>query len=239
MVKTGKQKGIDRLAASCKRIGCKKLLHSEVETRRNSGMKQILIVESSPRGTESASRQLTKKLTERLKQLYPEANFLKHDLAKDPLPHLDYQTVKAIFTKDRAEAESLKEALRLSDQLTEEVLSSDLLVIGSPMWNFGLPSSLKAWIDHIVRPGKTFRYTGNGAEGLALEKKAILVLASGGVFSEGPWKSWDTVEPYLRLILGFIGITDVQTIRAEGMNIPALAPRAVPAGASAIEVLAI
>ncbi len=110
----------------------------------------------------------------------------------------------------------MREALRLSDQLTEEVLSSDLLLIASPMWNFGLPSSLKAWVDHIVRPGKTFRYTGDGAEGLALRKKAILVLASGGVFSEGPWKSWDTAEPYLRLVLGFIGITDVQTVRAEG-----------------------
>jgi FMN-dependent NADH-azoreductase len=202
-------------------------------------MKQILIVESSPRGAESASRQLTDKLRERLKTLYPEAKLVEHDLAKDPLPHLDYQTVRAIFTRDRTEAESLKEVLRLSDQHTDDVLSSDLLVIASPMWNFGLPSSLKAWVDHIVRPGKTFRYTGNGAEGLALRKKAILVLASGGVFTEGPWKSWDTVEPYLRLILGFIGITDVQTVRAEGMNIPALAPYAIPAGATAIETLAI
>jgi FMN-dependent NADH-azoreductase len=202
-------------------------------------MKHILIIESSPRRAESASRQLTEKLRERLRALYPEAKFVEHDLAKDPLPHLDYPTVKAIFAKDRAETESLKGVLRLSDQHTEEVLSSDLLIIASPMWNFGLPSSLKAWIDHIVRPGKTFRYTGGGAEGLALGKKAILVLASGGVFTDGPWKSWDTVEPYLRLILGFIGITDVQTVRAEGMNIPPLAPQAVPAGERAIETLAI
>jgi FMN-dependent NADH-azoreductase len=137
------------------------------------------------------------------------------------------------------EAESLNEALRLSDQHTDEVLSSDLLVIASPMWNFGLPSSLKAWVDHIVRPGKTFRYSDGGAEGLSLRKKAILVLASGGVFTDGPWKPWDTVEPYLRLILGFIGISDVQTVRAEGMNIPPLAPQAIPAGERAIEMLAI
>jgi FMN-dependent NADH-azoreductase len=107
------------------------------------------------------------------------------------------------------------------------------------MWNFGLPSSLRAWVDHIVRPGKTFRYTSDGAEGLALRKKAILVLASGGVFTDGPWKAWDTAEPYLRLILGFIGTTDVQTVRAEGMNIPALAPYAIPARERAIETLAI
>jgi FMN-dependent NADH-azoreductase len=107
------------------------------------------------------------------------------------------------------------------------------------MWNFGLPSSLKAWVDHIVRPGKTFSYTASGAEGLACEKKAILVLASGGVFTQGPWKSWDTEEPYLRLILGFIGITDVQTVRAQGMNIPGLSEHAIPDGERSIESLAI
>jgi FMN-dependent NADH-azoreductase len=178
-------------------------------------------------------------LRKRLKVLYPDAKLIEHDLATNHLPHLDYQTVKAIFTKDQSEAESLKEALRLSDQLTEEVLFSDLLVIASPMWNFGLPSSLKAWIDHIVRPGRTFRYAGTGVEGLAQGKKAILVLASGGVFTEEPWKSWDTVEPYLRLILGFIGINDVQTVRAQGMNIPALAPNAIPDGERSIEALAL
>ncbi|MGB8030512.1 MAG: FMN-dependent NADH-azoreductase [Terracidiphilus sp.] len=202
-------------------------------------MMQVLIIESSPRGAESASRQLTGKVRQRLRALYPEAKFVERDLAKDGLPHLDYPTVKAIFTKDQTEAESLREVLRLSDQLTEEVLSSDLLVIASPMWNFGLPSSLKAWIDHIVRPRLTFRYAGAGVEGLARGKKAILVLASGGVFTEGPWKSWDTVEPYLRQILGFIGIADVQTVRAEGTNIPALAPNAIPAGQKTIETLAL
>ncbi len=202
-------------------------------------MKQILIVESSPRGAESASRRLTGKLRERLRSLYPDAKFIEHDLAKETLPHLDHLTVKAISTRDETEAESLKEALQLSDQLTDEVLSSDLLVIASPMWNFGMPSSLKAWVDHVVRAGRTFRYAGAGVEGLAQGKKAILVLASGGVFTEEPWKSWDTVEPYLRQILGFIGIDDVQTVRAQGMNIPALAPHAIPHGERTIEALAL
>jgi FMN-dependent NADH-azoreductase len=200
-------------------------------------MKQILIIESSPRGSDSASRQLTGTLKERLRVLYPDAKLIEHDLAKDPVPHLDQLTVKAISTKDKAEAESLREVLRLSDQLTDEVLASDLLVIASPMWNFGMPSSLKAWIDHVVRAGKTFNYAGAGVDGLAKRTKAILVLASGGVFTEGPWKSLDTVEPYLRQILGFIGITNVRTVRAQGMNIPALAPRAIPDGKKAIEAL--
>jgi FMN-dependent NADH-azoreductase len=202
-------------------------------------MKQILIVESSPRGSESASRKLTGKVRARLEARYSEATIIERDLAKNKVPHLGEPAVKAISTKDSAEAESLQEALRLSDQLIEELLSSDLLVIASPMWNFGIPSSLKAWIDHVVRAGKTFNYAGAGVEGLAKGKKAILVLASGGVFSEGPWKPWDTVEPYLRQILGFIGIDDVQTVRAEGMNIPALAIHAVPNGEKAVEALAI
>lgn len=202
-------------------------------------MKQILIIEASPRGAESASRQLTHTLKKQLAAQYPEAKVVERDLAKDPLPHLDYRTVKAIFTRDQAEAESLKDALDLSNQVTEEVLSSDLLVIASPLWNFGLPSSLKAWVDHIVRPGKTFKYLAAGVEGLAKEKKAILILASGGVFTEGPWKAWDTEEPYLRLILSFIGITDVQTVRAQGMNIPGLSEHAVPNGEKSIESLAL
>jgi len=200
---------------------------------------QILIVESSPRGAESASRKLTAKLRERLAMRYSEATIIERDLVKDKLPHLDQPTLRAISTRDPMEAESLKDTLHLSDQLTEELLSSDLLVIACPMWNFGIPSSLKAWIDHVVRAGKTFNYAGAGVEGLAKGKKAILVLASGGIFSEGPWKPWDTVEPYLRQILGFIGIDDVQTVRAEGMNLPPLAIHAVPNGEKAVEALVI
>lgn len=202
-------------------------------------MRRILIVEASPRGAESASRRLTQTLRESLRSRYPEAEFVSRDLTADPIPHLSFQTVRGIFSKDDAEAESLRDALRLSDELTEEVLAADLLVIAAPMWNFGLPSSLKAWIDHIVRPGKTFKYLPAGVEGLAKEKKAILVLASGGVFTEGPWKAWDTEEPYLRLILSFIGISDVQTVRAQGMNIRELSAHAVPHGERAIESLAL
>ena len=169
----------------------------------------------------------------------PRARVIERDLAKYKLPHLDKPAVIAITTKNPVEAESLKEAAYLSDKLIDELMLSDLLVIASPMWNFGIPSSLKAWIDHVVRAGKTFNYAGATVEGLAKGKKAILVLASGGVFSEGPWKSWDTVEPYLRQILGFIGIDDIQTVRAEGMNIPPLAVHAVPNGEKAVEALVI
>ena len=109
--------------------------------------------------------------------------------------------------------------------------------MATPMWNFGIPSALKAWIDLVVRPGRTFRYSDDGVLGLAKDKKAILVLASGGVFAEGPWRPWDFVEPYLRQILGFIGIVDVQTVRVEGMNMPLLAANAVPKANKAVEEL--
>ncbi len=190
-------------------------------------MKNILMIEVSPRGKDSASRAVSNKIAERLADLYPGAKILRHDLAAEHLPHLDGTTLRAISTRDPVEEESLKASAHQSDQLTNELLESDLLVMATPMWNFGIPSALKAWIDLVVRPGRTFQYSDSGVLGLAKNKKAILVLASGGVFTEGPWRSWDFVEPYLRQILAFIGIVDVQTVRIEGMNIPPLAATAL------------
>jgi FMN-dependent NADH-azoreductase len=200
-------------------------------------MKQILIIVVSPRGSESTSRTVTQNLSARLVARFPDAKIVHRDLAKDKVPHLDYSALKAISSKDPAEVQANKESARLSDQLTDELLASDLLVIATPMWNFGIPSLLKAWIDHVVRAGRTFNYAENGVVGLAKDKRAILVLASGGVFSEGPWKPWDFVEPYLRTILGFIGIQDVQTVRVEGNNIPTLAGSAIPNAERAVETL--
>jgi FMN-dependent NADH-azoreductase len=200
-------------------------------------MDTILFIEASPRGKDSASRSVSDALAERLTGLYPSAKLIRRDLAVEHLPHLDDITLRAISTRDPAEAERLKEAARQSDELTNELLKSDLLVIAAPMWNFGIPSTLKAWIDLVVRPGRTFQYSGSGVLGLAKDKKAILVLASGGVFTNGPWRPWDFVEPYLRQILGFIGIVDVQTVRIEGMNIPDLAVDAVSRADKAVEEL--
>ncbi|MDR3607784.1 MAG: FMN-dependent NADH-azoreductase [Oligoflexia bacterium] len=200
-------------------------------------MKQILIIEVSPRTGVSASRKVTEKLSARLRAEFPDAKLVYRDLAKDKTPHLDDSTLKAISSKDPVEIQANRESGRLSDQLIDELLSSDLLVIATPMWNFGIPSSLKAWIDFVVRAGKTFSYTESGVSGLAKNKKAILVIASGGVFSDGPWKPFDFVEPYLRHILRFIGIEDVQTVRVEGLNIPSLAGAAVPNAEAAVERL--
>ena len=199
--------------------------------------RQILVISASPRGSESASRTIARQLEARLREEFPDARFIYRDLAENKLPHLDSQTLKAIAPKDLHEAEENREAARLSDELTEELLASDLLVIATPMWNFGIPSLLKAWIDLVVRPGRTFQYTATGVEGLATGKKAVLVIASGGIFTDGAWKPWDYVEPYLRQILKFIGIENVQTVRVEGLNVPPLAAAALPNAEEAIRKL--
>lgn len=200
-------------------------------------IKQILAVSASPRGNESISRTIAQKLETRLREEFPGAKYFYRDLAKDNLPHLDSNTLKAIASRDPKETDAHREAGRLSDKLTEELLASDLLVVVTPMWNFGIPSALKAWIDLVVRPGKTFQYAAAGVDGLAKGKMAILVISSGGVFTDGPWKPWDHVEPYLRQILRFIGIENVQTVRAEGSNIPALAPDTIRKAESTISKL--
>lgn len=198
-------------------------------------MRQILMIDVSPRGRASASRAVADTLAARLAGLYPSAALVRRDLAADHIPHLDEPTLRAIAVPDAVGADGRQgEAARLSDQLTDELLGADLLVIATPMWNFGIPSALKAWIDLVVRPGRTFSYSDNGVRGLAQGKSAILILASGGVFTEGPWRPWDFVEPYLRQILGFIGISDIQTVRVEGMNIPGLAAAAMPKANKAV-----
>ncbi|GAA4482194.1 FMN-dependent NADH-azoreductase [Gluconacetobacter asukensis] len=202
-------------------------------------MKQILMIEISPRGQDSASRAVAEALGTRLGALYPSAKLVRRDLAREHLPHLDGATLQAISTPDPAKAGQSEEAARLSDHLTDELLASDLLVIATPMWNFGIPSALKAWIDLVVRPGRTFQYAENGVLGLAKGTRAILIISSGGVFTDGPWRPWDYVEPYLRQVLGFIGITDVQAVRVEGMNIPALSSGAVSKAKETLEDLAL
>lgn len=167
----GLSRGLERID------GASSLNVQHPEKLRESAMKQILMIEVSPRGTDSASRSVADTLIARLTGLYPSAKFIRRDLAAEHLPHLDAITLRAISTQDQVEAERLKEVARRSDQLTGELLDSDLLVIATPMWNFGIPSALKAWIDLVVRRGRTFQYADGGVLGLAKDKKAILVLA--------------------------------------------------------------
>ena len=124
-------------------------------------------------------------------------------------------------------------ALTLSDALIGELVTADVIVLAVPMHNFGIPSTLKAWIDHVVRAGRTFIYSEGGPEGLLKGKRLILVLASGGVYSTGPAKQFDFQEPYLRAVLGFIGLTDIEVVRVEGVGMNTPGPEKAVATATA------
>jgi FMN-dependent NADH-azoreductase len=173
-------------------------------------MTSILHIKSSSNLKGSVTRQIGPVLVERLKNQYPGATVKERDLVAQPVPHIGSEFVEALIAGDESR-------LSLSNQLIEEVFASDILVIEAPMYNFSIPSVLKAWIDHVVRARKTFQYTPTGPEGKLKDKKAFLVLGSAGIYSEGPTKVMDYQETYLRMILGFVGITEVETIRIEGI----------------------
>lgn len=175
-------------------------------------MTTILHIRSSSAPQGSVTRQIGNAALERLKTQTSDAKIIERDLVKTTVPHLNPQFVGAMFSGNADAAE-----LALSNQLVDELFASDIILIESPMYNFGIPSVLKAWIDHIARAGKTFRYTPTGPEGLLKGKQAILVLGSGGVYSDGPMKAFEHQGSYLQAVLSFLGITDVESIIAEGV----------------------
>lgn len=180
-------------------------------------MTQILVIESSANLAGSVSRDLTKAFLAGYTTAHPDVSVVTRDLVNDPVPHLGVDLIGGFFGKPEERTEAQTAALALSDSLIDQIEASDIITIGAPMYNFSIPSSLKAWIDHVVRAGRTFRYTENGPEGLVTGKKLVLLLASGGVYSDGPYKAYDFQETYLRGVLGFIGLTDVTVVRAEGL----------------------
>jgi FMN-dependent NADH-azoreductase len=192
-------------------------------------MKKILNIVSSVKGENSFSNKLSNALLERLLSIYPGSTVRTHDLTQKPFPHLEESHFTAFYTPEEIRTEENKEAVEHSDQAIKEIVESDILVIGVPLYNFAIPSTLKAWIDHIIRAGVTFQYTDKGfPEGLVKNKKVYLAIASGGVYSEGPMKSFDFTEPYLRKVLGLIGITDITAFRVEGTAVPGVKETALP-----------
>ena len=181
-------------------------------------MSQILLVTTSPRGSASYSNQVAEALAAKLRAEHPGATLVTRNLAATPLPHVGeaFVTGRVLPSAERSPAQA--EALVASDAAIAELTGSDVIVIASPMYNFGVPSTLKAWIDHLVRPGVTFSYSANGPEGLVKGKKVYLIEARGGVYSDGPAKGMNFQEPYLKAVLGFIGIGDVEVIAVEGIG---------------------
>jgi FMN-dependent NADH-azoreductase len=184
-------------------------------------MTHILHIQSSSNLASSVSRDLSKSYVESYRAAHPGATLTERDLVTSPVAHLGVDLLGGFFGKPETLTDAQKAALAISDQLVEELQAASLIVIGAPMYNFSIPSALKAWIDHVVRAGRTFQYTAEGPKGLLNGKKVVLFLASGGVYSDGPYKPYDFQETYLRTILGFIGLTDVTVIRAEGLALGA------------------
>ncbi len=176
-------------------------------------MSNILVLNSSLSGEASVSRLLVADAVTELTQRDPGATLVFRDLAAAAIPHLTPETVAGVRAQATTPAELASRAL--SDELIAELLAADTIVIGAPMYNFSIPTTLRAWFDHVLRPGVTFSYSEAGPKGLIEGKRVIVVESRGGLYSEGPDQAIDFQEPYLRQLLGFMGLTDVTFIRAE------------------------
>ena len=202
-------------------------------------MTNILLLTSSPRGGASHSTRVAARVLEELRRVHPQSSVIVRDLAKNPVRHIDEDFVTGIFVPfDRLNAEQ-RGRLAQSDALIDELLAADIVVIAVAMINFGIPSTLKAWIDHVTRAGRTFQYGESGPRGLVTGKRVILVEAKGGIYSEGPRRELDHVTPYLLQLLAFLGMTDVKVIGIEGTSLgPEAAEQAVATGLEqAIEIV--
>ena len=193
---------------------------------------KLLRIDSSARRN-SVSRQLTNSFVETWKKQHPGGQVIERDLATTPLPLITDEWTLAAFSDPASLTHKQREALALSDTLIEELLAADTIVIGAPMYNLTVSAPLKAWIDQIVRVGRTVLYSASGSEGVLKGKKVVVLTSRGGAFRPGtPTAQYDHQEPYLRHILGFIGLTDVTFIHAENQKPGDLAE---PARAAAME----
>jgi len=181
-------------------------------------MPVLLHIDSSPLTT-SVSRELSHAFSISWKAAHPDGEIITRDLAADPPRPIDANWIYAAFTPEPTRQPEQIAALAPSDQFLDEIERADEIVIGVAMHNFSIPSVLKLWIDQIARKGRAFNYGPNGPEGLLQGKKATILIASGGVYEPGtPTAALDHIEPYLRTILGFIGITDVTFVKTGGTS---------------------
>lgn len=179
-------------------------------------MNTLLIVNSSPRSN-SVSRRLTRHVAEKWTSRNPDGRVIERDLVTEPLPFLTESWIQASATPAAQQTPEQQQALALSDALIQELVAADVIVLGVPMHNFSIPASLKAWFDLITRAGKTFSYTDKGPQGLIPEGKQVVAIVSrGGSYGEGtPASAADFQVPYLRHMLGFVGLKSVTVIEAD------------------------
>ncbi|NWL77683.1 FMN-dependent NADH-azoreductase [Pseudomonas taiwanensis] len=176
---------------------------------------KLLHLDSSILGDASASRQLSRDVVAAWEAAEPDAQVSYRDLASDAISHLSALTLVAGGTPAELRDAAQKHEAELGEATLNEFLAADAIVIGAPMYNFTIPTQLKAWIDRIAIAGKTFRYTENGPEGLAGGKKVVIVSTAGGIHAGQA--SGQAHEDYLRLVLNFLGVTDIEIVRAEGL----------------------
>ncbi|MER2100074.1 MAG: FMN-dependent NADH-azoreductase [Pseudomonas qingdaonensis] len=178
-------------------------------------MSRVLIIESSARLQDSVSRQLTRDFISQWQAANPADQISVRDLALNPVPHLDSHLLGGWMKPEAQRSAEEVQALARSNELTDEVLAADVMVLAAPMYNFTIPSTLKAWLDHVLRAGVTFKYTPTGPQGLLTGKRAYVLTARGGIHAGA---GSDHQEPYLRQVMAFIGIHEVTFIHAEGLN---------------------
>ena len=180
-------------------------------------MAKLLVVETSPRGGSSISRNMTRRFVSDWRAVHPDGEVVDRDLMETHLPFVTAPWLQAYFTPFEQHSPEMKEALHLSDELVGEILAADHIVIATPVYNYNIPAALKAWIDHVVRKGLTLGFDGSG---LVTGRKATVLLASGGVYTRGsPIHDRDIATQYLRLILNVIGITDVTVVAGGGAKV--------------------
>ena len=182
-------------------------------------MSQILLVTTSARGDRSTSRSFAERLIAAWQVLEPDLDIVLRDLAANPPPHMDADLLNGLRLSPALRSASQRSAIARSDVLIEEIKNAETLVIAAPVYNLSIPSTLKAWLDHIVRAGQTFRYTQQRSDGLLRGKRAVIVSSRGGTQSQGRDSSAEFQEPYLRAIFNFIGITDLEFLHVEDQNL--------------------
>ena len=202
-------------------------------------MNTLLIVNSSPRST-SVSRRLAGHVAQEWAAHNPDGRILERDLAAQPLPFLTESWIQASGTPAEQRTPEQRQALALSDALIDELLAADVIVLGVPMHNFSIPASLKAWFDLITRAGKTFSYGEKGPVGLLPGKQVVAIVSRGGSYGEGtPASAADFQIPYLRHMLGFVGLKNVTVIEADKQAFgPDVAEQAVANAVKKLSALA-
>ena len=196
-------------------------------------MSNILFVTSSPRGNASYSNQIANQVIEQLREADPTASVTVRDLTQNPLPHIDDDFVTATRSPNGPQSDKQREILAASNALVDELFAADAVVIAAPMINFSVASTLKSWIDYVARAGRTFKYSEAGPQGLVTGKRVFIVSASGGIYSSGTASAFDSQIPWLKNVLAFLGMTDVEVIRVEGTAFgPEAAEKAVQAASA-------